>query len=155
MAVILLDDGHARVEMTVFNELFEANRSIIKEDQLLLVEGKVSLDEYSGGLRIAADKLYDLTAARSRFAKGMKLHCNGEASAGTSVSGAAKLKELLAPYRDNSGGGNRGCPVSVVYRNHSASCELELGDAWRVSLHDNLLQALSQHLKRENVEVVY
>lgn len=157
MAVILLDDGHARVEMTVFNELFETHRALLKEDQLLLVEGKVSNDEYSGGLRIAADKLYDLAGARSRYAKGMKLYCNG-------LANAVKLKELLAPYRNSArdsaqgsvtGGTNSGCPVSVIYRNQSAVCELELGDAWRVSLHDNLLQSLAAHFKAENVKVEY
>ncbi|MDH5534037.1 MAG: DNA polymerase III subunit alpha, partial [Betaproteobacteria bacterium] len=50
MAVILFDDGNARVEMTVFNELFEEHRHWLKEDQLLIVEGKVSYDDFSGSL---------------------------------------------------------------------------------------------------------
>ncbi|MBI3068928.1 MAG: DNA polymerase III subunit alpha, partial [Betaproteobacteria bacterium] len=41
MAVIVLDDSNARVEMTVFNELFEQHRHWLKEDRLLVVEGKV------------------------------------------------------------------------------------------------------------------
>ncbi len=41
MAIITLDDGAAQVELTVFNELWEAERNKIKEDELLLVEGKV------------------------------------------------------------------------------------------------------------------
>ena len=158
MGVIVLDDGHARVEMVVYSELFESLRDWLKEDQLLLVEAKVNNkggdEENGGGLRIVADKLYDLADARSRYAKSIKLHCNGLANAG-------ELKELLAPYRstgnpDKSGGDNRCyCPVSVVYRNQDAVCELELGDAWRVSLHDNLLQSLSAHFQTENVKVVY
>ena len=50
MAVIMLDDGNARIEVTVFNELFEQHRHWLKEDQLLIVEGKVANDEFSGGL---------------------------------------------------------------------------------------------------------
>lgn len=142
MAVIVLDDGNARIEMTVFNELFEQHRHWLKEDLLLIVEGKVTHDEFSGGLRVSADKLYDLNAARNRFARGVRLTCNGQSS-------AQKLKELLAPYR------NGPCPVSVVYHNHRASCEIELGDAWRVNLNDNLLQSLTAWLSEENVKVVY
>ena len=52
MAVIMLDDGNARIELTVFNELFEQHRHWLKEDQLLIVEGKVAYDEFSGSVRI-------------------------------------------------------------------------------------------------------
>jgi DNA polymerase III alpha subunit len=39
MAVVpLLDDGTTQLEITVFNELWEAERAKIKEDELLLVE---------------------------------------------------------------------------------------------------------------------
>jgi len=142
MAVILFDDGNARIEVTVFNELFEQHRHWLKEDQLLIVEGKVSYDDFSGSLRVSADKLYDLQSARNRFARAIKLTCNGGSSGG-------RLKQLLAPYR------NGGCPVSVVYSNRGATCEIDLGDAWRVSLHDDLIRSLADWLKPENVRIVY
>ena len=161
MGVIVLDDGNARVEMVVYSELFDALKNSLKEDQLLLVEAKVNTkggDEESGGtLRIIADKLYNLADARSRHAKSMKLNCNGLFNAG-------KLRELLAPYRMNSNpdgpntnfSDNRNyCPVTVIYRNQGAVCELELGDAWQVNLQDGLLQSLSAHFQTENVRVIY
>jgi transcriptional repressor NrdR len=40
--------------------LFEAERQKIREDELLLVEGKVMRDDFSGGLRIVAEKLLTL-----------------------------------------------------------------------------------------------
>jgi len=142
MAVVLLDDATAQVEVAVFSEVFEANRAWIKEDQLLVIEGKVSHDEFSGGLRVTADRLYDLGAARARFARAVCLTCNGEAS-------PAKLKGVLAPYR------NGNCPVIIRYRNGEAACELELGEGWRVSLQDALLQSLAASLRPENVRIIY
>jgi DNA polymerase-3 subunit alpha len=142
MAVILLDDGHARIELTAFNELFEQHRHWLKEDQLLIVEGKVAHDDFSGSLRISAEKLYDLATARSRYARAIRLTCNG-------ASSGARLRELLAPHRDGS------CPVSIVYSNHGATCEIDLGDAWRVSLDDDLLRSLAEWLKPENVDILY
>ena len=107
------------------------------------------------GLRITADQLYDLDSARSRYAKRMELHCNGS-------SDARKLRELLAPHRGNYGNAgeasaanNFSCPVSVIYRNHNATCEVELGDTWRVSLHDDLLQSLAAHFGPDEVKVIY
>mgnify|MGYP003297026599 CR=1 FL=1 len=76
-----------------------------------------------------------------------------------------RLKELLGPYRGHGSAGNSNgnkrpganglCPVLVVYRNGSAACELELGEAWRVSLPENLLQSLAAHFEAENIRVIY
>ena len=142
MAVITLDDGNARVEMTAYNELYEQHRHWLKEDELLVLEGKVMQDEFSGGLRISADKLYNLEAARNRYARGVRIVCNGQSS-------AQKLRELLTPYR------NGPCPVSLVYHNPQASCEIELGPDWRVNVSDNLLQSLAGWVSQENVSVLY
>ena len=142
MAVILLDDGNARIELTVFNELFEQHRHWLKEDRLLIVEGKVAHDDFSGSLRISAEKLFDLQTARNRYAKAMRLTCNGQSS-------GDRLRELLSPYRSGS------CPVSIVYSNRAATCEIDLGDEWRVSLHDDLIQSLADWLNAENVSIVY
>jgi DNA polymerase III subunit alpha len=142
MAVVLLDDGNARIELTVFNELFEQHRHWLKEDQLLIVEGKVSYDEFSGGLRISAEKLFDLQAARNRYARGIRITCNGDSSGG-------KLREVLAPYRSGK------CAVQIVYYSKGAMCELQLGDEWRVNLQDELIHTLESWLKPENVQVVY
>jgi DNA polymerase III subunit alpha len=142
MAVLLLDDGNARVELTVFNELFEQHRHSLKEDQLLIVEGKVALDDFSGSLRISAEKLFDLQSARNRYARGIRITCNGTSSGG-------RLREVLAPYRTGT------CPVQVIYYNRGARCEIELGEAWRVNLHEKLIQSLHEWLQPENVQIVY
>ncbi|SEK98849.1 DNA polymerase III subunit alpha [Nitrosovibrio tenuis] len=162
MGVVVLDDGSARIEMVVYSELFESARGWLKEDQLLIAEVRVNTrmgdDEYGGAMRISAEQLYTLDSARSHFAKCMEIHCNGMAN-------AARLKELLGPYRShnsasNSNGnkypGNNGlCPVRVIYRNQSAVCKIELGEAWRVSLQENLMQLLTAHFEAENIKVIY
>jgi DNA polymerase-3 subunit alpha len=142
---VALDDGTGRVELTLFNELFEASRGVLKEDQLLVAEGKVVQDDFTGGLRITADAVWDLAAARDNFARGMRITCNGG-------SGGPKLKELLGPYRRV---GNGGCPVSVLYSNGTAACEIELGEDWRVSLQDSLMEGLHAWFKPDNVRVIY
>ncbi|CAG0931604.1 MAG: DNA polymerase III subunit alpha [Rhodocyclaceae bacterium] len=147
MIVVTLDDGTAQVEITVFNELYDAERAKIREDEPLIVEGKVSRDDFSGGLRVNAEKLMTLAEARGRFAKALRVGLHAKVSRGDTA--AERLRALLAPYR------NGPCPVRVCYRNEQAECELPLGEAWRVRLEDELLAGLQQWLKAENVEVVY
>ncbi len=142
MAVVMLDDGHARIELTVFNELFEKHRHWLKEDQLLIVEGKVAHDDFSGSLRVSAEKLFDLHTVRTAYARGIRITCNGDSS-------GRKLQEMLQPYRAGR------CPVQIVYSNEGAVCEIELGEAWRVDPQEALIQSLSEWLKAENVQVVY
>ena len=57
MVFAVLDDGTAQVEISVFNELYEKHRNRLRGDQLIIVQGKVSNDDYSGGMRIVADQL--------------------------------------------------------------------------------------------------
>ncbi len=150
MAIVMLDDGSAQLEVSVFNELFEAERAKIREDDVLVIDGKVSRDDFSGGLRITADRLLTLAEARGRFARLLKLSLNGEVKqAGGGNAAAQKLRALLQPFRDGP------CPVRVRYRNDVAECELPLGDAWRVRLDDQLLAGLREWLSQANVEVLY
>ncbi len=142
MAVVMLDDASTQIEVTVFNELWDAEREKIKEDELLLVEGKVQNDSFTGGLRVTAEKLLTLGEARGRFAKSLRLAMNGG-------SNAEKLRTLLAPYR------NGPCPVRLSYRNGEAEAELTLPDAWRVRLDDALIASLNDWLTPGNVKVVY
>jgi DNA polymerase-3 subunit alpha len=155
MVVVILSDGTATQELTVYNEVFDQYRDLVKEDAIIVVEAKVRSVRRSVGeegeavfTRITAERIYDLAGARSRFARAVRLSMNGEASSAGAAS-SAKLKTLLEPYRQGQ------CAVEVRYRNGGASVEMQLGDNWRVNLDDALLQSLNEWLKPENVEVVY
>ena len=144
MMVVMLDDGSAQMEITVFNELFEKHRDKLKEDALLIVHGKIQRDEFSGGFRITAEELLDLETLRARYAARLRIAMNGQAD-------AKRLQELLAPYRASGSGA---CQVVVRYQNAAAECEVALGDAWRVKPDGQLLSELAAGLAPENVQVV-
>jgi DNA polymerase-3 subunit alpha len=166
MVRMVLDDASAAVEIVVFNELYDQHRSLLKEDELLVVHGKVSRDDYSGGFRVTAERLLDLTRARQEHARALTLRMNGG-------SDGRRLQQLLEPYRARSparaasGDGifsaedddvpreARGCPVEVHYRTDSASCAVRLGDAWRVRPEESLLVQLREWLSPAGVEIRY
>jgi DNA polymerase-3 subunit alpha len=148
MLIVRLSDGSATRELTLYNELAEQSRGLVKEDALLVVEARVrtvrrALDEGEETfMRVSADRVYDLAAARSRFARAIKLTCNGG-------SDGVRLRELLRPYQPGV------CPVSILYRNADAQCRIDLGEAWRVKPDDTLIASLHDWLQPENVEIVY
>ncbi len=146
MAFVTLDDGQASAEIVVFNETFDAARSQLREDQLVVVEAKIQPrmadDGQLQGLRIVAEAVYDLAAIRRRYAKGLRLACNGGADAG-------RLFDLLAPFRNGS------CALVVEYANHGVGGEIELPEAWRIDPDEQLIAQLRDWLAPENVRVVY
>jgi DNA polymerase-3 subunit alpha len=142
MAILTLDDGSARVEVVVFGELFHEKRSVIQEDQVVVVKGRIFPDEFTGGLRITADGLMDLAEVRSAHAKLLKLSINGQAD-------SVKLKSILAQYA----GGK--CGVLIHYRNASGECDIRLPDSHRVKVSGPLLDSLNEWLEEKNVQVVY
>ena len=148
MAILLLEDGAAQIEVTAFAETYEEAREIIKEDAPVIIQGKVSLDQFSGSLRVEAMRITDLATARNRFAREMRLSLNGNASAAGAAS-ATRLKKMLEPYR------NGNCPVAIHYENDGGVVEMRLPDDWRISPDDNLLRELRNWLQPENVEVLF
>jgi DNA polymerase-3 subunit alpha len=145
MMVVMLDDGSAQLEISVFNELFDRHREKLKEDALLIVQGKAQKDEFSGGLRVTAEELMDLETLRTRYSGRLKISMNGEAD-------AKKLQQILAPYRANGSGGFK---VIVKYRKDGNECEIALGDAWKVRPDERLIGELSTWLTPDNVQVVF
>ena len=148
MAIVGIDDGTTRIEVVVGNDLLNQSQALLKDDQLVIIEGRVSNDEFSGGVRVNARKLYDLSTLRNSKASFLKISCNGQAD-------AVKLKALLAPYRKNGSDEQRGCAVKIEYHNKTSKVELMLGNDWRVDLHEELIAGLTQWLSRENVKILY
>jgi len=148
MVVLLLDDGTAQVEVTVFNELYDRHRDKLKEDALVVAVCKVQAprDESFGGLRVSAEDLLDLAALRSRYAQNLRLDINGQAD-------AKKLKDYLSPFKTNGAGG--GCGVVVHYHNGEAEVDVALSADWRVRPDEQLLTQLGEWLTPARVRVVY
>ena len=149
MAFVTLDDGTTPQEVAVYAEVLETERGKIREDEVLIVEGKVSKDDFAGEgkVRVTAERILTLAEARGRFARELRLSLNGQVSKDRSA--AQRLKTLLAAYTPGA------CPVRISYRNDEAQCELSLGDSARVRLEDDLLLALGEWLSSEAVEIRY
>lgn len=143
ISIVTLDDKSATVEVTVYSELFDQNRKIFKEDEFLAVVGKVSEDRFSGGLRITAEKAFDIVAARIQYGRQLGLAL----PAGVD---ARRIREVLAPHRAESG-----LPIAARVSPQGVGCTLQFGDEWRVAPSDELQLALTQLLGAQEVAVEY
>jgi len=53
--------------------MFERHRDLLAKDTLLVVEGQVSMDEYSGGFKMSAERIYNIDQARGTFASRVEI----------------------------------------------------------------------------------
>jgi DNA polymerase-3 subunit alpha len=141
--IVQLDDGTAVVEVSVPGDLVEEHKSWFKDDEFLAVQGKVSEDRFNGGVRISADKAWDIIAARTHYGRSVSMSLPGSVD-------VAKLREVLTPYRQPDG-----LPLNLRYRAVSAECEISLGDHWRVAPADALQMALRDQLGAQQVAIEY
>ncbi len=141
--IVSLDDKSAVVEVTVYSEVADANKSYFREDEFLSVVGKVSEDRFNGGLRITAEKVADLTASRLNYAHQVGFFLPNPVP-------TAKIMEVLKPHRLD-----HGLPVQLRYKPQGVECTVQLGEEWHVAPSDALTLALEQVLGAKDVAVEY
>lgn len=150
MAFITLDDRSARVEIAVFAEVYQHHRELLVKDKLLVVEGEVSVDEYSGSHKMSALRISDINQARERYAQRLLISLESRMAGNGMVN---ELATALTPFR------NGGCPVWISYRNAynggRINADLPLGEEWRVHPTDELLHRLAGLVGKDHVKVVY
>ncbi|WP_264298869.1 helix-hairpin-helix domain-containing protein, partial [Halomonas sp. 3D7M] len=147
MAFITLDDRTGRIEASLFGELFEQLRGQIESDQVIIVEGEVSNDDFSGGLRLRGKDVTPMVTARIRYGEAVELALDAEQINGRLVD---SLRESLTPYRDTGG-----LPVRLQYRHSAAVGWLALADEWKVAPSDDLLLALRDVQGQVGVQLRY
>jgi DNA polymerase III subunit alpha len=79
LAIFKLDDKSAVIEATADEALINANRNTLKDDELIIVQGKAQPDRFSGGLRLNVVGIWDLATARAKFGKYLRVSVNGKA----------------------------------------------------------------------------
>ncbi|MFB1011490.1 MAG: DNA polymerase III subunit alpha [Thiopseudomonas sp.] len=145
MGFITLDDRSGRIEASLFAEAFNQAHGLLQTDTLVVVEGEVSHDDFSGGLRFRARRVMGLEEARTSLAESLRIRLNGPALAGERVE---RLRNLLQQFRGS-------CPVSVEYSGGQALASLLLGDDWQVEPADSLIEGLRDLFGRDNVFLNY
>lgn len=134
MAFVTLEDRSGRQEVAIFADLYQEVRDLLKKDILMIVQGETKPDEYSGGLRMRALKLYDLNGARKSLAKKLKLKLN--AAEGLAPDFVSRLQETLQPYVSGP------CKIELHFEHKSADAIVRFGSNWQVTPSETLLEKL-------------
>ena len=146
MLFVTLDDGTGRVEVSLRGETIDAMGHMIVKDEVLVVDGDISPDDFNGGFKIRTRELYDMGAARARFARQLviRLSANDVRERG--------LDELLAALAEYKSGVT---PVCFVYDNDQARARIRAGNRWAVTPRHELIAQLDKLEGVGSVELIY
>jgi len=145
MGFITLDDRSGRIEASLFAEAFNSAQALLQTDALVVVEGEVSNDDFSGGLRLRAKRVMSLEEARTGLADSLRLK----------VASSALQGDRLRWLADLCGRHRGACPITVDYSGNDAKAQLQFGEGWRIEPADSLIQALRDQFGRDNVFLHY
>ncbi len=151
LAIFKLDDKSAVIEATADEALINANRHLIKDDELIIVMAKCQNDRFSGGLRLSVQQVWDLASARCRFGKYLRVAVNGKAP------DIQRLLRDFPPQREESEVGElvRGLPVRLALLREAATAELQLGEAARFFPSDAALASWMAQAEGGQAQIVY
>jgi DNA polymerase-3 subunit alpha len=127
VAIFKLDDKSEYIESVINEELLNANKDLLKDDELIVALGKVQPDRFSGGMRFNIQQVWDLATARCRFGKYLRVEVNG------SVPPVAEVLREFPSRKVSTEQGPvaHGLGVRLVLQRDAASAELDLGDEGR------------------------
>ncbi|MBX2835240.1 MAG: DNA polymerase III subunit alpha [Gammaproteobacteria bacterium] len=146
MGFVTLDDQSGRVEVTLRGDVLEASGHLLKSDEVLVVDGDISTDDFNGGYKIRAKEIYSLESARSRFARRLVINLSANQ---WRDRGLDELIRTLASYSSGS------TPVLFEYDNGQAKVTIQAGKGWRVHPKHELLDDLSKLTGENSVELIY
>ena len=147
LCFITLDDRSARIEVTLFGDVYEQYRDIIKKDTVVIMEGEISNDDYSGGIKVRANRLINIPQARAQYAQAIQVRCSQADFKGRKLN---QLSRLLSGYRND-----QGLQLSLNFSMGEARGLINLGNSWRVDASDDLIIALQELFVEEAVNIHY
>src|SRR6202041_1351675 len=131
---LILDDRSARLEVSLYEEVFQQHRDIIVKDAILIVDGTLRFDDFIEARRLQGKSLMDIDRARERFARRLWLRWPAEFDG---PQGMNRFEQVLKPYLRGP------CGVSVAVNRADYSGKVNLPDAWSVRPTRELLDRLS------------
>jgi DNA polymerase-3 subunit alpha len=144
--VLNLDDRTGRIEVTLFDEVFQKHRELVAKDALVMVEGKIRFDEFSNSWRLSAQRITELDRLREQQARRLVLRWPASQRPQELLG---RLTEILGRWRGGA------CPITVEYQGSGAAGAFTLGAEWNVKPTRELIDHLEGLLGRDSVKIVY
>ncbi len=146
-----LDDKSMQIEAVADEAVLNANRHLLKDDEVVVVSGRLQPGRGGFEARFQVSQVWDLAAARCRFGKFLRVAVNG------SDPDIARLLRDFPPRREASSEGElvQGLGVRLSLLRDGAAAELQLGGDAVFYPSDAALAGWARAADRGLAQVVY
>jgi DNA polymerase-3 subunit alpha len=158
LALFRLDDKSGVLEASADEALLNACRNQLKDDELVVISGRLQLDHFSGGLRVKVQQVWDLASARCRFGKYLHVILHGKPlDVGRLFSEFPPRREEVADSPPLLHGMRVRLSLQCQDAENAvtAAAELQLGEQCRFYPTDAALAAWRAQAGAQAVSVVY
>lgn len=145
--VVTLDDQTARVEAVLFDEAAERLRHALSVDQVVVIEGRLSYDDFTGRYRITVQNAQTIDVLARQQAR--YLWIDWKPNGYPWQHFVEPLKEALSEFQDGK------CGVGIRYYGSGGGVCLKLGNTWHVSAEETLTHKLERLPGVEGVQIIY
>ncbi len=132
-AAVRIEDWSGAIEVNFFREAMQQYAALLQPDAMLVIEGGLALDDFSGDLALRARRAWTLDEACEAGARVLRVGVNG-----IDAGFVDHFKRALAGHC-----GGRTPLLLTGYHNATGSADLRLGDDWRVKVSIDLLRSLA------------
>jgi len=149
-AFATLDDSSGRLEISIWADIFDRYRSVLKKGQLIVVEGVVEKDNYSSGaekssFKMVADRILTFDEARNEYLKHIKISLN------PNLVNVEKIANGIKDLSNNEDGS----PVLISFFGDKAKADILLSKDYSLYVNDDSITSLFELCGKENVDLVY
>lgn len=144
MAIATLDDSTARLEVMFYSDAYQQYRDILSKGQVVIIEGEISVDEFTQGLRMAGRSAMSIAHVRGQLAQHLRLTLQSD-----DATGQQRLAELLKAASPGV------CPIIVRYQRGDVQADFKLTKIGGVLLTDEWLESCRRMFGKVAVQVVY
>ena len=146
-AFATLDDGSAKIEVSVWTDVFDKYRNLLKKGQVLIIEGVIEKDDYSDFVKhkMIAERIMTFDQARHEYIKNIRINLEND----------AKDTEVVVNSLKEIANSNEGNTVLISYKGDGAKADIALPSNFSIKLDDSSIKALGKRFGAENLEFVY
>jgi DNA polymerase-3 subunit alpha len=156
LGLFKIDDKSGVIEASADEGVLNAHKELLRDDEFVVVSGRLQLDHFSGGLRMKVQQLWSLADARCKFGRYLQV------SVGETMPDVLRVLGDFPARREETAQGEvnlHGLRVRLGLRCESpqgaATAELQLGDTSRFYPSDAALAAWTAQAGTGQAAVVY
>ena len=149
-AFATIDDSSGRLEISIWADIFDRHRAILKKGQLIVIEGVVEKDNYSIGaekptFKMVADRILTFDEARNEYLKHIRITLDPD---------TANVEEIATGIKALSNN-QEGSPVLISFLGKKAKADILLSKEYSFYVDDNSMKSLFNLCGKENIDLVY